>query len=172
MLKRIRAWMDRNAIASAHKMNSELQEAQGTLRESEERYKLMFDSAELAINITRGREITYANPSYLKMFGFSDLNELKSVAPLDLFSPESRSAIAENIRQRAEGLPVPASYEAECLRKDGTHFPVLMYLNRTVFVDGPATVGSFWISLNASGRKKKWRSRINNWRRSTSLGKH
>ena len=111
------------------------------LQESEQRYKLMFESAPLAINITHGSSITYANPSYLKMFGLSGLDELQNLAPLELFSPEFRPQIMENIRRRSEGLPVPSFYEVECLRKDGTRFPVLMYLTRSVFADGPATVG-------------------------------
>ncbi len=115
--------------------------AEETLRASEEHYKMMFESAPIAINITRGTEITYANPSYLKMFGFSNLEELKSVAPLELFSPEVRPLILDNIRRRVEGLPVPPSYEAECFRKDGARFTVLLYLARLIFSDGPATVG-------------------------------
>ena len=110
------------------------------LRESEERYKLLFESSPLAINITRGPEIIYANPSYLKMFGFSALDELKDRLPMELFPSEYHPKILENIQRRAKGLPVPNAYEAECFRKDGTRFPILMYLTRTIFADGPATV--------------------------------
>ena len=114
--------------------------AEDALRQGEERYKKLFDSAPLAINITRGAEITYANPSYLKMFGFSSLDELKILPPVELFAPEHRPTILEHIKRRAEGQPVPDSYEAECLRQDGTRFPVLMHLTRTTFADGPSTV--------------------------------
>ncbi len=108
---------------------------------SEERYKIIFESSPLAINITHEEEITYANPAYLKMFGFPNLAELLSYAPLELFTPEYRLQIQKNIQRRAKGLPAPDSYEVECFRKDGTRFPVLMYLTRTTFADGPATVG-------------------------------
>mgnify|MGYP001269005190 FL=1 len=120
---------------------TERKRAETALRESEERYKIMFETASLAINMTRGTEIIYANPSYLAMFGFSSLDEVKGLAPLELFVPESRSQILENIQRRAQGLPVPNSYEVECFRKDGTRFPVLMHLTRTTFADGPATIG-------------------------------
>jgi PAS domain S-box-containing protein len=119
---------------------TERKRAEELLRESEDRYKLMFESAPIAINITRGTQITYANPSYLEMFGFSSLDELKLVAPLKLFAPEWRPKIKENIQRRENGLPVPSSYEAECLRGNGTRFPVLMYLSRATFADGPSTV--------------------------------
>jgi PAS domain S-box-containing protein len=111
------------------------------LLESEARFKLMFEQAPLAINITRDTDILYANPAYLMMFGYSSLAELQRLPPLELFTPESRSIIMENIRRRTQGLPVPNGYEAECIRKNGTRFPVLLHFARTDFSDGPATVG-------------------------------
>jgi len=124
------------------------------LRESEETYKLMFETAPLAINITHGTEITYANPSFIRMFGFSSLEELKSVAPVELFTPESRPQILENIQRRAKGLTVPDSYESECFRKDGTRFPILMHLTRTTFADGPATV-AFILDITENKRAEE-----------------
>jgi two-component system, cell cycle sensor histidine kinase and response regulator CckA len=120
---------------------TERKKSEQALRESEERYRMMFEGTSLAINITRGTDIIYANPSYLKIFGYASFDELKQVAPLELFSPECRQKVAENIQRRAIGLPVPDSYEAESLRKDGTRFPMLMYLTKATFADGPATVG-------------------------------
>jgi PAS domain S-box-containing protein len=115
------------------------------------RYKLMFESAPIAINISLGQTITYANPSYLKMFGLRDLEELQDLAPLELFAPESRPFILENIRKRAAGLPVPNSYETVCVRKDGTKFPVILNLASATFADGPATVG---FVMDITGRKQ------------------
>jgi PAS domain S-box-containing protein len=105
------------------------------------RYKLMFESAPIAINITEGATITYANPTYIKMFGFSNLAEVQNLTPLELFAPESRPSILENIQKRSAGLPVQNSYETVCVRRDGKRFPVLLFLASAVFADGPATVG-------------------------------
>ena len=130
---------------------TERMNAEKLLKESEERYKLMFESSPLAINITHGSEISYANPSYLKMFGLASLDDLKGFAPLELFTPEWRAHIQDNIERRTKGLPVPDFYEAECFRRDGSRFPVQMYLSRTTFSDGPATVGFI---LDISERKQ------------------
>jgi two-component system cell cycle sensor histidine kinase/response regulator CckA len=116
-------------------------QAEVALREQGERYRSMFEAAPLAINVTRGTEFLYANPPYLEMFGLSSLDEMRDLAPLELFAPEWRPQIAENIQRRAGGMPVPNSYEVDCIRKDGTRIPVLMSLARTTFADGPATVG-------------------------------
>ncbi len=120
---------------------SERKRADELLRQSEERYKLMFEQAPLAINITRGTEILYCNPTYISMFGFSSLNEIQRIPPLELFTAEWRPFIQENIRRRSQGLTSPNGYEAECIRKDGTRFPVQMNFVRTIFYDGLATVG-------------------------------
>jgi PAS domain S-box-containing protein len=105
------------------------------------RYKLMFESAPLAINITQGQVITYANPSYLKMFEYSNLDEVQNLPSLELFAEESRPYILENIRRQAAGLPVPSSYETVCVTKEGRKFPVILNVASASFADGPATVG-------------------------------
>ena len=120
---------------------TERKRAEELLKQGEKRYELLFESSPVAINITRGTDITYANRSYLTMFGFSSTDELKLVEPLKLFAPEWHAKIRENIALRAKGVSVPESYEVECVRKDGTKFPVLMYLTRMMFADGLATVG-------------------------------
>ncbi len=114
--------------------------AEEALRESEQRYKMMFEQAPLAINITRGTEIVYANPPYLKMFGFSDLKELNRLAPLELFAPEWRDRVRENIARRAQGKSVAGQYKVECFRKDGTRIPILICLAKAIFAEGPMTV--------------------------------
>ena len=127
-------------IASVSYDITERKQAVAILQKNDEHYKIMFESSPIAINITHGSNIIYANPSYLKIFGFSTLDDLKNIAPLDLFTPEWRPKIQENIQKRAKGFSVPDSYEAECFRKDGSIFPILMYLTRTMFSDGMATI--------------------------------
>jgi len=130
---------------------SERKRAEELLRQGEERYRLIFETAPLAIIITRGVEIVYANPSYLIMLGFSSLDELKRYPPLGTFTPESVDLIKENIERRSKGLPVPDSYETECLRTDGSKFPAIMNLAQAAFADGPATV-TFLVDLSEHKR--------------------
>jgi PAS domain S-box-containing protein/putative nucleotidyltransferase with HDIG domain len=120
---------------------TEHKRAEDLAKQDEERYKLMFESAPLAINVTRGTDVIYANSAHLEMFGMSSLKELQDLPPLGQFAPERRAQLLENIKLRAEGKPVPVRYESECLRSDGTRFPVLLQFARTNFADGPATVG-------------------------------
>jgi two-component system, cell cycle sensor histidine kinase and response regulator CckA len=133
---------------------SERKRAEELLRRGEERYRLVFETAPLAIIITRGLDIIYANPTFLKMLGFSGLDELKKYPPLGTFAPESQERIRENIERRAKGFFVPDSYETQCLRKDGTRVPVLLYLAQADFADGPATV-TFLVDISAHKRAEE-----------------
>ena len=133
---------------------TERKQAETILQEAEGHYKIMFESSPIAINITQGSNIIYANPSYLKLFGFLTLDDLKHIAPLDLFTPEWRTKIQENIQRRTKGLPVPDSYEVECFRKDGSRFPILMFLTRTLFSYGMATI-AFSIDITESKNASK-----------------
>ncbi len=128
-------------IVVLHEDITERKVIENLLYENEERYRKIFETAPIAIIFTRGTEILYANSSYLEMFGLEKFEELKQLSPVELFTPEWRPKIIENIKKRAEGLPVPTSYQAECLKKDGTIFPVYMHFTRANFSDGPATVG-------------------------------
>ena len=128
---------------------SERKLAEVALQESEERYRLMFESAPLAINISRGTTILYANPSYLRLFGFGSFEELHEQPPMQLFAPDARSQVLENIRRRAQGLDVPPSYETSCMKRDGTIFPVILHMARAVFTDGPAMV-AFVVDITES----------------------
>jgi PAS domain S-box-containing protein len=105
-----------------------------------ESFSFIFDNVPIAIIITSGTSILYANPSYLNLFGFASLAELATVEPLALFAPEHRPQILENIQRHAIGLTAPDFYEAENIRKDGTCFPTLMYLARVMLTGFPATV--------------------------------
>ena len=119
--------------------------------ETSSSYERIFESSPVAIIITKGLEITYANPSWIEMYGYSSLDEVKGLAPLETFAPEWRAIISENIRRRSEGFPVPKSYEVECLKKDGSRFPIIMSLASATLIDGPVTVG---FNIDISKRKQ------------------
>ncbi len=111
-----------------------------TREQSKGPYERLFDAAPIAISVTRGTKVLYANAAYLEMFGIPSVDQLRDVDMLELFPPEWRPPVAENMRRWAEGLPAPASYEADHLRKDGTKFPALFHVVGAEFADGPATV--------------------------------
>ncbi len=119
---------------------TERRRPESDLRDSEERLSLFLESSPTAINISRGTDIIYANSSYLKLFGYKSLEDLKHRGPLEVFVPEWRPRILANIQARAQGLPTPDRYETECLRQDGTRFSTLLNVSKVTLADGPASV--------------------------------
>lgn len=92
------------------------------------RVEEIFDPIPIAISLMNGPETKFGNSAFLKMFGLSSQEELRSLPELALVAPECRALLAESIEKRARGFPVPTTFEIECLRHDGSRFPVLLQL--------------------------------------------
>jgi PAS domain S-box-containing protein len=84
------------------------------VRESEERYRALFEATFEAIAIHEDGILIDANPAFEELFGYS-LSERVGKSVLDLAAEESRELILDSIR---EGLEKP--YEAVGLKKDGS----------------------------------------------------
>jgi PAS domain S-box-containing protein len=74
------------------------EEAQATLRRSEERYRSLVESAPLAIFINRNGLIEYANPAALQLFGVATAEGLLGKGPRDFVHPDCHATMAERIR--------------------------------------------------------------------------
>lgn len=100
--------------------------AEEALRESEEKFRLAFNTTPDAISITRASDglLMDVNPGFCEMAGYSR-EELKDKSSLELnlyANPEDRRKIVETLRE--EGMVI--NYEAKFRRKDGTFFAGLM----------------------------------------------
>jgi PAS domain S-box-containing protein len=100
---------------------TERKQIEVALRESEEKYRSIFDqSLDAVILKTPDGNILEANPAASRMFGLS-VQELLSVgrdAIMDLSDPRLSPALEERNRTGR------AFAELRCTRKDGSHFPV------------------------------------------------
>jgi PAS domain S-box-containing protein len=86
------------------------------LRESEERFKNLAAAAFEGISISENGRILDANDQLVKMFGY-ERNELIGKEIVSLVAPETRSIVAESIRENRESI-----YGHQLLRKDGSSF--------------------------------------------------
>ncbi|MHA1256900.1 MAG: PAS domain S-box protein, partial [Promethearchaeota archaeon] len=101
---------------------TERKHAEEALRESEEKYKTVFDSSinGIAISTLDGKLID-ANHAYLDILGYS-LEELKNMDIQQLTPKKSHELEAEAMKNfMVEGYRV---FEKEYIKKDGTTFPV------------------------------------------------
>ncbi len=100
--------------------------AQEALRESEDRFRRLFEEAPVAIQgYAPDGTIQYWNKANEKTYGYSK-EEAIGKNLMDLIIPtEMRSVVAEIIRHSAETGEVPPSGELSLWRKDGSRVPVL-----------------------------------------------
>ncbi|MFH1674613.1 MAG: PAS domain S-box protein [Pseudomonadota bacterium] len=98
----------------------EIAESAEALRASEEKYRVLFQSAAEGILVAdiETMELTYANPAICRMLGYTE-EQLKQMSVRDLHPKEAlRDVISEfNAQARGEKTLAP---NIPCLRKDGT----------------------------------------------------
>ncbi len=99
--------------------------AQDQLRESEERYRDLFDSAPVGYHeIDAGGTITRVNRMELKLFGYEH-DEMVG-KPAWLFVADADASGERVAAKLAETIPVSVNSEREFVRKDGTTFPAII----------------------------------------------
>jgi PAS domain S-box-containing protein len=118
---------------------SRQQATQNALHHSEDRFRTFVEVAPIGIATSQGGITKYANPSYLRMFGYESVDELRDTSLLNQIAPECRDEIIERNRRRERGETVPDSYETTGLRADGSRFPLSIRVAR-IELDGPATL--------------------------------
>jgi PAS domain S-box-containing protein len=118
-------------------------DAERALAESEKRLRALIESAPIAISLSRDSKLIYANPAYVRMYGFASADELIGQPVTERLSPQCRDESLERSRLRARGESVETQYELIGLRKDGSEFPMLAMVTRVQLADGPANIGFF-----------------------------
>jgi PAS domain S-box-containing protein len=89
------------------------------LRTSEERYRLLFDGAPIAIFLQESGIFRYANEAAVKLFGVENVTDLVGHDYLDYVHPEERAAAAARVRNFSEGRPDTAATVRRIVRPGG-----------------------------------------------------
>ena len=93
--------------------------AEKTLRESEEKYRLLFENANDAIFVVQDQSIKFPNPRTLELAGYS-AEELAKIPFADLVHPEDKALVIErHIRRLAGEEDLPATYSFRVINKTG-----------------------------------------------------
>jgi PAS domain S-box-containing protein len=109
---------------------AERRRTEGALRESEARFRALFESAPVGIGVfdAQGRVIR-VNEAYARMLGYTPA-KLAGRNGLDFTHPDERAQTAELMAETTEGRRDHVHVEKHYLRKDGTPF----WVNLTVSV--------------------------------------
>jgi two-component system, cell cycle sensor histidine kinase and response regulator CckA len=122
---------------------SERRRTQEALKQSETRFRMLFEKSPYGISIARNGITLYANDACLKMFGYDHLSEHTGTSQLLRVAPESRAYIMDRFVRRSHGEAITDTFEFVGLRKDGSTFPLFGQVISIQLDDGPATVSFF-----------------------------
>jgi len=97
---------------------TERKRAEQALRESEARYSAVVRHAKDGVVIIQDNIFQFVNRFLEDILGYAH-GTMEGTPYLNYVAPESRNMIAERMKDRLAGKPVPEVYEAKILRKDG-----------------------------------------------------
>ena len=126
--------------------------AENALRESEERYRTLFQSASDGIfYLSSDLKISEVNESFARMHGYK-VEEMKGISLFDLDTPESSKMSAERLQRVFAGEI--AEFEVEHYHKDGHTFPLSVSTN-LISVGGENLIQAFHRDITKSKQAEK-----------------
>ena len=112
-----------------------LRGAQDSLQESEERFRLLSQTAFEGILIHKDGVLLFANDQLYEMFGYEAQELLGKQALPICIAPESLTLVEKQIRS---GSTIP--YETRGRKKDGSLFPIMVHARFMQYVDNEVRV--------------------------------
>ena len=143
-------------------------QAEEKTKESEERYRTLFESAAEGILIAaiKTKKFKYANPAICKMLGYKE-EELKKMSVCDIHPENASENIISEFRKQTKGIK-KLSPDIACLRKDGKI--IFININTTkVILDGKEFIVGF---LRDITKRKKLEDELRNYTRNLEKTVH
>ncbi|MBU0769060.1 MAG: response regulator, partial [Proteobacteria bacterium] len=140
--------------------------AEKTLRESEEKYRLLFENANDAIFVAQDQLIKFPNPRTLELAGYST-EELAKIPFVDLVHPEDKALVVDrHIRRLSGEEDLPATYSFRVINKTGDE--VLIELSAvTIIWEGRQATLNF---LRDITQQKKIETQLQEAQRMEAIG--
>jgi PAS domain S-box-containing protein len=116
----IKGRVDSHTLVRSVRYAIERKSEEEALRESEEKYRTLFEGASEGILVAdiESRKFKYANPAICKMLGYTE-EELMQLGVADIHPKESLDHVMAEFEAQARGEKALAS-NLPCLRKDGS----------------------------------------------------
>ena len=118
---------------------TERKKAEDALRKSEERYRLLVETASEGILVAQGARLKFVNPMVMEITGYTE-DELISTPFMDFIHPDDRELMASNYVKRLKGEVVAQRYPIRVLTKESGEKWVEMSGARTEWEGQPATL--------------------------------
>jgi len=105
--------------------------------ESEKRNRVLIDSSRDPIAYIHEGMHIYANQSYQDIFGYEDIEDLRSIPIMDLIIPDEQQGFKDVLRGINNDQPPEGTLEYQAVREDGEIFAATMEFSRAS-IDGEA----------------------------------
>ncbi|MBF0551024.1 MAG: PAS domain S-box protein, partial [Deltaproteobacteria bacterium] len=139
---------------------SEQRQAETTLRESEEKYRILVEQSLQGIMIITGEvpQIVLANPAMAAISGYTieELTSLPPGDPYELIHPEDRPTVMQRYLSRSQGGQEPSNYQFRLIRKDQEVRWLEAFVSRSDHHGQPAFLTAF---VDITGRKQAEQAR-------------
>ena len=135
--------------------------AAGALRESEERFRNLVEGSLQGIGII---DTNYAplfvNNAYATMFGYRSITDMQLLdSHLDLIAPSDRDRVRAYGEARLRGDSVPATYEVDGVRADGSVVHMVITMRLIAWKGCPA----FQITVTDMTERKRTEARLHDY---------
>ncbi len=110
-----------------------------SLRQSEEKYRLLVDNANEAVLVAQDGRLKFANPKAVEFLGYS-LEELTNSPFTQFIHPEDRSLVVERHQRRLRGEEFPHVYPFRVVDREGGIKWAEINAVRFTWEDKPATL--------------------------------
>ena len=107
-------------------------------RESERRYRTLVESSIQGLHIQRGWITLFVNPAFARMLGYDRSDELIGVDTRRWIAPHDLTRLESDRAARLRGESVPARYELQATRRDGSQIWVEIQVTEIVWAGEPA----------------------------------
>ncbi len=97
-------------------------QAELAVQENTAKFRAIFDQSLDSIVMIKDGTLVMANPAYLKLFGYGDIEALAGKRVLDMIAPSHHAQVRDYVERRARGDNAAFYYQTRGLCRDGTEF--------------------------------------------------
>jgi PAS domain S-box-containing protein len=98
--------------------------AEAAVQENTAKFRAVFDQSIDAIVMIKDGRLCMANPAFLRLFGYGDIEALAGRSLLDMIAPACRAQVQEFVERRVCGDGAPFHCQTRGARRDGTELDI------------------------------------------------